>query len=351
MCLLITFITTLFLFFIQFKAHPLSKGNLFYLFPNFITYFIIIVILMILLIKYFILHKKFSILLFNKIPIILITGIVFLFVIRVRLIRNKSEPVPYKLYFENHSIINDFKKSSLPFRAGAISYPYTYTLNTYGIETADSRGPISHKYYKEFFKLIISPQLTSQSDHKKYDNYWYNINLVNGKNGIIDFNVPLLLFLNIKYLVSSEHYKNLTAISSSVIYSKSDNYENEGILRSIKNFFNKNQNKLLPDIFYTKYNVSRYIKKLINIKSHYISPIYIYKLKNTFERAFLVNKICILPDNKNVLKKLANQSIKNLRETAFYSKEGNKNFNLSFNYKINKNNFKKNIINIKYYMK
>ncbi|HLD82662.1 MAG TPA: hypothetical protein VI976_01790, partial [Candidatus Omnitrophota bacterium] len=59
-----------------------------------------------------------------------------------------------------------------------------------------------------------------------------------------------------------------------------------------------------------------------NFKFLYCTPLFVYKLKDSFERGFLAKEAVILASDKEVLAVLAKQSIPSLREKAFFSAQG-----------------------------
>ncbi|MBI5140160.1 MAG: hypothetical protein HZA94_01820 [Candidatus Vogelbacteria bacterium] len=227
------------------------------------------------------------------IVLFIIGALIFVGGVRAKRLFNVGEVIPYKKYFANHQDLRKILKTDnlSPFRAGAVNLP-SALIQQYEIETADADGPLFYKSYKEYFKLIIASQLKTKKHHEVFDQ-WHNLALINGDRKI-DFNLPLLLAMNVKYLISPSQEAGLAKISSNFIYIKPDQAEPFGFY---SNF--------LPDI--------KAVKRL------YPPTLYVYKLSNAFERGYLVKKAVILPSADKVLQTLSVQSLRDLKDSAFFS--------------------------------
>ena len=89
------------------------------------------------------------------------------------------ENIPYRIKFGNQSIFKTLNENNnSPFRVSAIGKKYQSTLRKDGMEILDYRGPIQHRYYREYIKLIVTPQLKTKQQQDWFDNYWYNIDYI-----------------------------------------------------------------------------------------------------------------------------------------------------------------------------
>ena len=265
----------------------------------------------------------------DRLTLIFTVILIFIFVLIIRVERFvgiETEEIPYKKYFDNYSILETLNKESNihPFRTGAVGKIIPAAIQKYGIETADGRGAFFNKFYKDYFKLIINQQLKTKEQRDFFDNYWYNLYFLNG-DGSLDFNFPLLLLMNVKYLISSKYEPDLAKVSSQIIYSEPDNtifYKNFKYFNyeSLEKVFMKILGSFDSPLF-------KYIKSQAKdgdiletiISRMDASPIYIYELKDYFERGFLVKNAVVLNSDKEVLENLSTQTVQDLREKVFFS--------------------------------
>ena len=216
--------------------------------------------------------------------------------------RLRLEYLPYKIKYGNQSIFKTLNENNnSPFRVSAIGKKYQSTLRKDGMEILDYRGPIHSRHFKEFVRLIVTPQLKTKQQQDWFDNYWYNIDVNfddQPGDGIIPLNIPLLLLMNVKYLISNIYNSDFEKISNKIIKSKHDDENIPQPVALIKQLGGKHIN-MLNKISYP--------------------PIYIYELKNTVERGYLARKMEVLPSDQEVLKKISNMTLNDLKETAFFS--------------------------------
>ena len=133
---------------------------------------------------------------------------------------HESEHILYGKGFDNHPELSILAKESRinPFRvASADMHPSI--AQSYGLETIDQRGVLFNKYYKQYFKAIVMPQFVDNPQVETwFDQLWrymmftrQNDTKVNRSALILDgpersakdWNIPLLLNMNVKYILSS----------------------------------------------------------------------------------------------------------------------------------------------------
>ena len=249
---------------------------------------------------------------YRRIPLLIFSILLFFIaVIQFRLIRtvryssDNAEEAFYKKFFENNRLLATLeeKEKRLPFRVGTVwvneGIPIAIA-QSYGLETVDIRGPMQFGYYKEYFKEIIRPQLTTIKQEERFAYYWTQLYLhAPGLPIIMDnrllLNLPLLLMPNTKYLISEKYDSSLAAISEQVLEAPCDNLTQP-------DFRGKLLMKLKP-----------------NFKFLYCTPLFVYKLKDSFERGFLAKEAVILASDKEVLAALAKQTTTSLRQKAFFA--------------------------------
>lgn len=101
--------------------------------------------------------------------------------------------------------------------------------------------------------------------------------------------------MNTKYIISPYYHSSLEKESSEIIVSDNPNI-------NINNF------------------IISYIFRFINrFDDPYGSKFYIYRLKNTFERGYLVRNAIVLPNDRDVLNTLTNESVDGLKNNVYFS--------------------------------
>jgi hypothetical protein len=215
---------------------------------------------------------------------------------------------PYKRYFENHEGLAKVKEQerSMPFRVGTLSKGHfgPAVAQSYGLETVDARYNIFFNRYKEFFRLIIAPQLKTDLDIRRFINYNYQLYLTgNGSaksTGSILLNFPLLLLSNTKYLLAFESHTELESETSEVLI--------------IEPTTARGPSGNFPSPAWHLLKESRVESAYHDIFSR---KLYVYKLKNTFERAFLFSHLMPLKSDHEVIRALESSSVAELREHAY----------------------------------
>lgn len=201
--------------------------------------------------------------------------------------------IPYQRFYRNHAELERLASEAGKevFRVGSVD-SMVFIPQSYGLETVDQRGPLFNKHYKQFFQAIIQPQLDDPKDRKSFQDYWYNLYLTpfhnpSSERSGASWNMPLLLMMNVKYLISGkpitgiEPYGDLVAVD-----------QGQGGLGGL---FPRNINRL------------------------YQLPLWIYRLREPFPRGFLASQAIILPNSQEVLRQLSRESQENLRQSVWFN--------------------------------
>ncbi len=208
--------------------------------------------------------------------------------------------VPYAKIYGNHPELAQLarERDSEVFRVGSVDV-HPSVAQSYGLETVDQRGPLSNKYYKQFIKAVILPQLKDPEDENWFDTYWYDIYLTarsqrkpasqpNPPRTAASWNLPLLMMLNVKYLITNKPIEGLEAFAD-----LSQKAPGEGI-----------PFKFLKD--------SR-------INRDFAFPLLIYRFREPFTRGYLAKKPVVLADRREVLRQLTQQTLADLKEKVFFA--------------------------------
>lgn len=205
---------------------------------------------------------------------------------------------PYARLYSNHPELNlsSREDSASVFRVGTVDI-LPGVAQSYGLETINAKAVLFNKYYKQFFKGIIFPQLKQNpEDEKFFDTYWIDLSLTAQSSSVhppsqrpvTSWNIPLLLMVNTKYLISKQP------------------------IIGIEPFIDLNQ-KIdgigLPFKFLKNTKVDNLFKM----------PLYLYRFKETFSRGYLVKTPIILNDRQAVMSQLTKQSISDLRKKVFFT--------------------------------
>jgi hypothetical protein len=228
-------------------------------------------------------------------------GLLVLFAVRMfRFGGDESENSPYRVAMENYSFLRTLRAQEAgPWRAGAVGSLWPSILVHYGWETVDARGPISNGRYKDVFKRIVRPQLTDKKAEEFFDTYWYDLSLMNG-NRKPEFHWPLLALANVKYLVSSEPSPLLENASQSV---REEPLDSQVTIRA----WADKAGAALPFL-------QKSLRQKGSLKSYYV-----YTLKDTLPRGFLVHRAAVLKNDREVLDALSGASIAELKDKVFFS--------------------------------
>jgi hypothetical protein len=199
---------------------------------------------------------------------------------------------PFRRMYGNHQELFQIAEESRSevFRVGCAGIHPAVPLS-YGLETAGQRGALFNKYYKQFIKALIKPQLQKPEDEKVFDINWYDVFLVPSQTTNCSppskcWNMPLLLMLNVKYLISKEPIEGIEEFAD---MTKMD------------------QGKGLPSGFLQGTRLNRF----------FTMPLWIYRIKDAFPRGYLADTPVIVEKREEVLRKLEAQSPADLRNKVF----------------------------------
>ena len=209
--------------------------------------------------------------------------------------------VPYARIYGNHPELARLsrERDAEVFRVGSVDV-HPSVAQSYGLETVDQRGPLSNKYYKQFIKAVILPQLIKDpEDENWFDTYWYDIYLTarsqrkpasqpNPPRTAASWNLPLLLMLNVKYLITNKPIEGLEAFAD-----LSQKAPGEGI----------------PFKFLKGSRINR----------EFAFPLIIYRFREPFTRGYLAKKPVVLADRGEVLRQLTQQTLADLKEKVFFA--------------------------------
>jgi len=206
---------------------------------------------------------------------------------------------PYARLYNNHPELNlsPQEGSAAVFRVGTVDV-HPGVAQAYGLETINARGVLFNKYYKQFIKAIILPQLQDPEDEKFFDSYWVDLYLATQSSSVhppdqrpvTSWNIPLLLMMNVKYLIARQPIVGIEPFTDL-------NQKIDGVGLPFKFLKNTKANNLFK------------------------MPLYLYRFKEPFARGYLVKTPVILSDRQAVMKQLINQSTAELREKVFFSAE------------------------------
>ncbi len=179
------------------------------------------------------------------------------------------------------------------FRVGCVGITPSLALS-HGLESAEFRGALMNRRYKELFALAIEPQLAATGGHNEYFDYWTQLTLSfsppQGVNlplfAAENWNADILRLLNIRYLLSAKPIPGIEAYADFV--GESRNWLPRGLAGS------------------------RFAQRLTQ-------TLWIYELRGAFPRGWLTHQAEVLPDGKAVLTRMASANATDLRSTAFLS--------------------------------
>lgn len=221
--------------------------------------------------------------------------------ILVRADRFEVERDPYNRFFGSQEELRNVIKGKEPGRVGSLNWRPVHTAMavTAGLETVDGRSTIFFRPYKQFFGKLVEKQFKTKEQRDSFYNYWYNLNLLNGSaaesfsetfDSGLGLNIPMLLSANVTHIISGQPVAELASISSEV------------------------------------FTIGREYKAVVSLPAYIMKhfqpfPVYVYALRSTFARGYLVDKARILSSDQEVLETLAGQSLSTLREIVFFSKQ------------------------------
>lgn len=139
--------------------------------------------------------------------------------------------VPYARGYAPRSDMSALASESRmsPFRVAGVDV-HPAILQAYGLDTVGGKGPLFNKYYKQYVRTAIAPQLESPEIAKGFDSVWRQLYLTHTKNdhdqrrlvengperSPADFNIPLLKSMNVRYVISSRPMRDMDGVADLV---------------------------------------------------------------------------------------------------------------------------------------
>ena len=227
----------------------------------------------------------------------------------------------YKRHFESHSVFRDMADEPKPFRVAMIGNRPAI-VETYGLEYIGGRGPLFNRYYKDYFKLLVSPQLMRDPEEKIFfETYNYELYLQVGDQphpefkynlslSVGDWNLPLLMAANVKYVISNRIIGGMNQFSASVRI-------NDG------EWYSPNSSWALKPWEIADRIISSIELMRIGPVGRRREPVryFIYEMKDYLQRAYLASGVTIFSTRKEVLEALGEANFKDLESRAFLAKE------------------------------
>lgn len=210
---------------------------------------------------------------------------------------------PYAKGFGNHPELDALREANrqAPFRVGCVDV-HPAVIQAHGLETVGQKGPLFSKYYKQYVRLVVAPQLENPKAAHWFDNWWhylfftrrddaahffYPLTLkTRGPRKAADWSLPQLLAMNVKYLVAKEPVQGLEAIAELAA---------------------KAEGRGLPIQALAGGPVDRF----------YTLPLWIYRLKEPFERGWLARIAVVLPTREELLAEMGRQDLAGMHDKVF----------------------------------
>jgi len=229
----------------------------------------------------------------------------------------------YKRHFESHSVFREMTDEAKfdPFRVAMIGNRPTIA-ETYGLEYMGGRGPMFNRFYKDYFKLLVWPQLKRDPDKKIFfDTYDYELYLqvqdqshpefkYNLRPSAGDWNLSLLRAANVKYVISNRIISGMNQFATSV---RIDDGE----------WYSPNSSWALKPWEITDRMISSFELTRIGPVGRRREPVryFIYEMKDYLKRAYLTSEASVFSTRKEVLEALGKTTIEDLASTAYLAKE------------------------------
>ncbi len=216
----------------------------------------------------------------------------------------QTQSMPYSRIFENHPQLAEIAKEQrqTPFRVACLDFQPVVALGN-GLDTLGQKGPLFNKHYKHYAKLVILPQLERLDQVEWYDSFWHHIYFGRTEDrapfvtrvtltprqprSIADFNLPLLLAMNVRYILSTSPVEGLEAHSDQHLFLPG---------RSLP---------LAPSGS--------------QLDAEYSLPLHVYRLQGSFERGYLVRQSQTFTSDEDLAAVLAGQDTPSLRDVVFIS--------------------------------
>ncbi|OGR35007.1 MAG: hypothetical protein A2051_10345 [Desulfovibrionales bacterium GWA2_65_9] len=201
-----------------------------------------------------------------------------------------------KLY-ESHPALDALalKSQEEPFRVGCVGISPSLALG-HGLESAEFRGALVNRRYKELFARVIEPQLKASKGHHEYFSYWVQLTLsASPPEGVElpmyeagNWNPGLLRLLNIRYLISASPIHGIEAFADLAGQSR-NRLPLGGLLGGTR---------LTPRLTQT---------------------LWLYEVRAAHPRGWLTDRAEVLPDGTAVLDAMSAADAQTLRQTTFFA--------------------------------
>jgi hypothetical protein len=268
---------------------------------------------------------------------------------------------PYSQYY-GHSLLDKLgeTKPQRPFRVASL-YTQVGLIQNYGLEGVDFGSPLSPLKYKELLGEIVGPQLVNKYVQEEFVNNWYSVPLIHDGGSELaqrrsDSQIKSIITTLLEDDIEPSHTNVSKAIKTSgldiILNSPISDYLNEfRVNNCTRPEFTGKETTLADQLLWplllmmnTQYVVTPYcddflssistsVQKSIRYAKHnrfsklseslerYADPIsdtlYIYKLENTFPRAYFVSKWKSFSNDINVLRALSKSSLTELKNSVF----------------------------------
>ncbi len=204
---------------------------------------------------------------------------------------NYPYSLPYAKWFTTNEELQRLavESRSQVFRVGCVDL-HPAVAESYGLELASEQGALFSRYYKDFIRVLTAPQLQNPENKARFES-WYVLFLSlqetwDQPHAVSEWNMPLLLMLNVKYLIALKPIAGIEAYADQQ--------------RHVAN----------PGITFGPLKDSR-LNDFLRL------PLWIYRLRDTFPRAFVATRPVILPERRDVLEELSRQTVDDLRRKVF----------------------------------
>lgn len=163
-----------------------------------------------------------------------------------------------------------------------------------GLDTADARGPVFSRHYKDYFKLIMLPQLRDPEKEAFFDSYWYNLFFSRHEAGTgLDYD--LARAANIGWILAPAPDEGLRAEAEEEIVVRSD-----------------------ADLLLERSGAPG-LKKALGkgFAKRYLAPLYAYRLKGVLPRGHLATGARAFSGEASLLAGLSSAAMTELRSAVF----------------------------------
>jgi len=219
--------------------------------------------------------------------------------------QNSMSHAPHVLYargFDNHPELKTLTDENErdPFRVACVDIHPTIA-QAYGLDTLGQRGALFNTRYKQYFKEMVRPQLADPKVEQGFDSVWryllftrkqeegefrFLLTMDEPARSVTDWNIPLLLGANVRYLLSHKPIKGIEEVAD---------------LKFIA------EGKGLPGL-----------KADNALTRAYKLPIHVYRLRDAYGKGRLSNSVQIHATREKALASLASMNAREVRDTVVF---------------------------------